>query len=72
LQYTGGTTGAPKGVMLSHRNLLSNVVQLEAWFRTYAGGRAVSLDPAFFHVFGDDSGDELDPLTGCTVILVLD
>lgn len=30
LQYTGGTTGTPKGAMLSHGNLIANVLQLEA------------------------------------------
>lgn len=30
LQYTGGTTGIPKGAMLSHGNLIANVLQLEA------------------------------------------
>jgi len=31
LQYTGGTTGLPKGVMLTHGNLVANVQQLSAW-----------------------------------------
>ena len=31
LQYTGGTTGSPKGVMLSHKNLISNATMCDVW-----------------------------------------
>ncbi len=31
LQYTGGTTGVPKGAMLTHCNIFANVVQTELW-----------------------------------------
>ncbi|MBI4269419.1 MAG: AMP-binding protein, partial [Candidatus Rokubacteria bacterium] len=34
LQYTGGTTGTPKGAMLSHRALMANVQQCRAWHTT--------------------------------------
>lgn len=34
LQYTGGTTGVAKGAMLTHKNLVANVLQAEAWFRS--------------------------------------
>lgn len=33
LQYTGGTTGVPKGAMLTHQNMLANIEQLTAWVR---------------------------------------
>ncbi len=52
-QYTGGTTGASKGVMLTHRNLSYQVQQLEAWFPEFVKGREIMLGALpFFHVFG--------------------
>lgn len=52
LQYTGGTTGTPKGAMLTHANLSINVGQVEAWQNAIAkaGDRIVGVLP-LFHVF---------------------
>ncbi|MBX6742407.1 MAG: long-chain fatty acid--CoA ligase [Acetobacteraceae bacterium] len=52
LQYTGGTTGMPKGVMLTHRNLCANLRQVQAWFSGLREGeeRMLAVLP-FFHVF---------------------
>lgn len=52
LQYTGGTTGVPKGAMLTHQNVYANVIQIESWFDDIemAGERMVGVLP-FFHVF---------------------
>src|SRR5690625_5516479 len=53
LQYTGGTTGTPKGAMLSHYNLYSNCVQISAWMPKFRGRefRVLGALP-FFHVYG--------------------
>ncbi|MDY0374265.1 MAG: long-chain fatty acid--CoA ligase [Desulfobacterium sp.] len=52
-QYTGGTTGVSKGVVLTHRNLSCQVQQLKAWFPMFKMGAATMLGALpFFHVFG--------------------
>ncbi len=53
LQYTGGTTGAPKGAMLTHANIFSNVVQTEAFmYRTPPRGDArYLLVIPYFHIY---------------------
>ncbi len=52
IQYTGGTTGTPKGAMLSHANLYINVLQIGAWAPDLVYGQEKSLACLpFFHVF---------------------
>ncbi len=53
IQYTSGTTGAPKGAMLSHRNLYSNARQGEAWMHGAQYRKEVfyAILP-MFHAFG--------------------
>ncbi|MGD9670669.1 MAG: long-chain fatty acid--CoA ligase [Hyphomicrobiaceae bacterium] len=52
LQYTGGTTGTPKGAMLTHANAYINVLQVTAWAPDLKDGeeRVMGVLP-FFHVF---------------------
>ncbi|MEO9095482.1 MAG: long-chain-fatty-acid--CoA ligase [Microbacteriaceae bacterium] len=53
LQYTSGTTGKPKGAMLSHRNLLANAAQGRAWVPEITDGTEVvyAVLP-MFHAYG--------------------
>jgi len=53
LQYTGGTTGFPKGVMLTHKNLIANTCMSEAWlYKCKPGEESVLGILPFFHVYG--------------------
>jgi len=52
LQYTGGTTGTVKGVMLTHRNLVSNAISFATWIKgTVAQETFLTVLP-LFHIYG--------------------
>ncbi|MHB8867824.1 MAG: long-chain-fatty-acid--CoA ligase [Thermoleophilia bacterium] len=52
LQYTGGTTGVPKGAMLTHANLYANASQCMRWFQGVVhGGERMLVVLPLFHVF---------------------
>ncbi len=52
LQYTGGTTGVPKGAALTHKNLIANTLQMDQWYHDAVPGEdsMVGVLP-LFHVF---------------------
>jgi long-chain acyl-CoA synthetase len=53
LQYTGGTTGVSKGAMLTHRNLVANIMQCEAWLGPYftLGKEIIITALPLYHIF---------------------
>ena len=51
LPYSSGTTGRPKGVMLTHRNLVANVAQSSATIGLKHSDRVLAVLP-FFHIYG--------------------
>jgi long-chain acyl-CoA synthetase len=71
LQYTGGTTGTPKGVMLSHRNMIVNTIQCRAWVPDFQEGREIFLGVIpFFHAYGLSTTQHLAIMTGASQILL--
>lgn len=70
LQYTGGTTGVSKGVMLTHSNLVCNTLQAKAWFCKSKQGEDVILSVLpFFHVYGMTVIMNFAVATGATMLL---
>lgn len=71
LQYTGGTTGLPKGVMLTHRNLVVNAYQCTYWLykSEYGAERSLAIVP-FFHVYGMTLIMNYSIMTASTIILL--
>jgi long-chain acyl-CoA synthetase len=52
IQYTGGTTGPPKGAMLSHRNCISNMKSIIAWLQWEMGKGILCSGFPYFHIAG--------------------
>jgi len=71
LQYTGGTTGIPKGVMLTHRNLVANTLQCRHWMPSLRSGEEKFLAVLpFFHVYGMSACQNLSvSVAGCLTLL---
>lgn len=70
LQYTGGTTGVPKGAMLTHRNLSVNAQQCTQWMAGLEPGRETMLAVIpFFHVFAMTVAMNMAIANGFTIIV---
>jgi long-chain acyl-CoA synthetase len=71
LQYTGGTTGVPKGAMLTHANLVANAAQCALWFHQFepGGERALAVLP-FFHAFAMTAALNCSIATGAEIVLL--
>jgi Acyl-CoA synthetases (AMP-forming)/AMP-acid ligases II len=71
LQYTGGTTGVPKGAMLTHANLTANVDQLYRWVpEVHPGQERMLLVLPLFHVFAMTVGLNLGIAFAAELILL--
>ena len=70
LQYTSGVTGTPKAAILTHRTLISNLIQIDSWnTRKTTENRAVLCIIPFFHVFGMTVCMHVSILSGYKMVL---
>ena len=69
-QYTGGTTGVSKGVMLTHGNLSKQIQHIWAWFPEFGSDEIMLGALPFFHVFGLSTAMNLAIYSGWGNILV--
>ncbi len=76
LQYTSGTTGPPKGAMLTHFNLVANAIQTYHWTRGWGYAEKPLPSPIilclvpFFHIYGMTVAMNEGILSGSTLILI--
>ncbi|MHA1488719.1 MAG: AMP-binding protein [Promethearchaeota archaeon] len=69
IQYTGGTTGPPKGAMLTHRNCVSNILSIVKWLSWERGNGVMLSGFPMFHIAGLTVA-EAAPANGWTQVLI--
>ncbi|MDN5382486.1 4-coumarate--CoA ligase family protein [Streptomyces sp. LB8] len=69
LPYSSGTTGTPKGVMLTHRQIATNLAQLDPAITTGPGDRILAVLP-FFHIYGLTALMNAPLRKGATVVVL--
>ncbi len=71
IPFTGGTTDRPKGIMLSHRNLVANTFQTRAWLTdAHEGNEVILCAVPFSHVYGMTAGMNLAISLGAAMVLL--
>jgi long-chain acyl-CoA synthetase len=72
LQYTGGTTGAPKAAMLTHYNIFANVIQTSVWMTDSVrrGDYRFLMVIPYFHIYGLTVGLMMGTWMGALQILI--
>ena len=72
LQYTGGTTGVPKGAMLSHGNMVANLLQAKAWLKPFVseGGETIITSLPLYHIFALTANCFAHFVIGATNLLI--
>ncbi len=72
LQYTGGTTGTPKGAMLTHGNIVANMQQCHAWIKPFVeeGGETIVTALPLYHIFALTANCLVFFKIGATMLLI--
>jgi len=70
-QYSGGTTGVPKGAVAMHRNVVANTLQIKSWMPSLVPGKEVVLmGIPLFHVYGMVAGMNFAMANGASMVMV--
>ena len=70
-QYSGGTTGVPKGAVATHFNVLANALQMKSWMLDINEGEEIVLmGIPLFHVYGMVAGLHFGMATGASLVMV--